>query len=127
MRRQVGIFWGTAFCVAAGFALLAALVLPFEALGQTTLQERERAWLLTVWTGGVLAILFGLSALLGGFSGLGFREVLEAGSVRGAIDTHRRALTRWGGADFHRSFAWWVISTGGLLIGIYFAAWLILK
>ncbi len=127
MSRQLGIFWGTALGVALGFALLAALLLPFEALGLRTLAERERAWLLTVWTGGVLAILFGLSALLGTFSGLGFREVMEAGSVQKAVETHRQALKKWGDGAFHHSFAWWVISTGGLLVAIYFTAWLMLR
>ncbi len=127
MSRQIRIFWGTALGVALGFALLAALLLPFDALGLVTVQERERAWLLTVWTGGVLAVLFGLSALLGTFSGLGFREVMEAGSVQQAIETHRRSLTKWGDGAFHHSFAWWVITTGGLLVAIYFTAWLMLR
>ncbi|CAN5418993.1 hypothetical protein BH24GEM3_BH24GEM3_25230 [soil metagenome] len=127
MSRQAGIFWGTALGVALGFALFAALLLPFDALGLRTLEERERAWLLTVWTGGVLAVLFGLSALLGAFSGMGFREVMEAGSTSEAVETHRRSLTRFGEGPFHQSFAWWVVSTGGLLVAIYFAAWLVLR
>lgn len=127
MSRQVGIFWGTALGVALGFALLAALLLPFEAIGLRTIAERERAWLLTVWTGGVLAILFGLSALLGAFSGMGFREVMEAGSVQQAVDTHRRTVPRRGDGEFHHSFAWWVISTGGLLVAIYFVGWIALR
>ncbi|HEV2129931.1 MAG TPA: hypothetical protein VGR27_02450 [Longimicrobiaceae bacterium] len=127
MSRQVLVFWGTAVGIALGFALLAALLLPFDALGIRTLEERERAWLLTVWTGGVLAILFGLSALLGAFSGMGFREVVEAGSVREAVETHRRSLTNWGAGAFHHSFAWWVISTGGLVVAIYFVGWMTLR
>ncbi len=127
MTRTIGIFWGTALGVAAGFALAAALLLPFDALGIHSAAERERAWLLTLWTGGVLGILFGFSALLGAFSGLGVREVLEAGSLREAAEMRRRTLTRWGAESFHGSFAWWVITTGALLVGMYFAGTVVLK
>src|SRR5690606_13729107 len=62
---RAGRFWGWAVGVAIGFALAAALLMPYEALGLATEAERWRAWLLTLWTGGVLCILFGISGLLG--------------------------------------------------------------
>lgn len=121
------VFWGTALGIAAGVAAAAALFLPYEALRLQTLEERERAWLLTVWVAGVLAILFGLTSVLGGFGGIGAREVVEAGSVRGAVEAHRTAARAAGAPEFHGHFGWWLIATGALLVGIYFAAWLALR
>jgi hypothetical protein len=128
MRRGVVVrFWGLAVGAAALFALLSALLLPFDVLGIHTAAERQRAWLLTLWTAGVLAILFGAAALLGAFGGIGAREVIAAGSVHEAVDREQKARRRWGGASFHTSFAWWTITTGALLIVIYFVAWIALR
>ncbi len=124
MSRRVLVFWGTALGVAAGIAAAAALFLPYEALRLQTLEERERAWLLTVWVAGVFAILFGITAVLGGFGGIGAREVVEAGSVRGALESHHSARRAAGAPGLHGHFGWWLIATGALLVGIYFAAWL---
>jgi hypothetical protein len=126
VRRPAFVFWGTAVAVAAVFAILAALLLPFEALGIHTLAERQRAWLLTLWTGGTLGVLFGVSALLGAFGGIGVREVLEAGGLQQATKAYREGRGR-SASEFHRSFGWWLVAVGALLIAVYFAAWTVLN
>jgi hypothetical protein len=123
VRRR---FWGSALVVALAFALAAALFLPYERLRLVTEADRWRAWLLTLWTGGVMAVLFGAAGLLGYGDRIGFREVREAGSLQAAIE-RRRAQQRAPDAGFHANFAWWLVSTGGVLIGIYFAAWVVLR
>lgn len=114
-------FWGWALGVAGGVAAAAALLLPYDALGLHRAAERERAWLLTVWTAGVLAILFGATARLGA-RGAGTREVAEAGSAEGAVETERRA-----GREYGRGFDAWLMATGSVLIVIYFIGWWMLR
>lgn len=118
-------FWGSAVAVVLVFALAAALLLPYEALQLRTEADRWRAWLLTLWTGGVMGVLFGLAGLLGFVSPVGVRDVVEAGSVARAKEERRTSLSA-GLSGFHGNFAWWMISTGALLIGLYFASWTIL-
>lgn len=126
MTRGTMVFWGSALAVAVSFAALAAAFLPYETLRLHSAAERERAWLLTVWTGGMMAVLFGLSARLGAFSGIGFRDVVESGSVREATNRHRERLK--GPADpLLGGFDGWLMIVGALLIGIYFAGWLALR
>jgi hypothetical protein len=72
-----------------------------------------------------MAILFGLSARLGGFTGIGFREVMEARSLKQAMTLHRERLKE-PEAEFARSFDGWLIVTGAMLVAIYFAGWLAL-
>lgn len=115
-------FWGSTLLAALAFAAAVALLFPYGTLGIARGAERERVWLLTLWCAGVLALLFGLSAALGGARGLGVREVQEAGSVAGARDRLRRADTRSGPAR-----AWWPVLTGGWMVAIYFAGWLLLR
>lgn len=119
-------FWGSAAAAALLFAVAAALLLPYEALGLATEAARWRAWLLFLWTGGVMCVLFGVTGLLGFLSPAGVREVVEAGSVTKAME-ERRAARRTGGGGFHGNFAWWLVATGGLLIATYFAVWGILR
>jgi amino acid transporter len=126
VKRNFLVFWGSALAVAVTFAALAAAFLPYESLRLNTAAERERAWLLTVWTGGVISVLFGLSARLGAFTGVGFREVMEAGSVRQAVEMHRER-TKPTDSDFARNFDGWLMTTGGMMIAIYFVAWLALR
>jgi len=126
VNRRTLVFWGSALGVAGAFAALTAAFLPYETLRLDTAAARERAWLLTLWTGGVMAILFGLSARLGAFTGIGFREVMEAGSVRKAADLHRDRL-KSADNEFAHSFDVWLIVTGALLVAIYFVAWLVLR
>lgn len=125
-RRRPLRFWGSALLAAALVAALATLVPLYPPLGLETAMERQRAWLLTVWTAGVMAVLFGLSARLGGLRVLGFREVASAGSLRAALEERRRA-GRGGGSEPAGSFDLWVVATGALLIGIYFAGWALLE
>lgn len=121
MRARALRFWGLALGVAAAVALAAALLMPYEAIGLRTEPERERAWLLTVWTAGVMAVLFGATARIGR-RGVGFRDVVDAGSVRGAIEARRSAE----GGEVGRLLDVWLVATGGILIAIYFAGWLLL-
>ena len=117
-------FWGAAAGVAMVYAVAAALLLPYGALGLDTEAERWRGWLLTLWTGGVLCVLYGLSGLLGYGRSIGFRDVSEAGSVTAALEqskAQRRQAADMTG--FHGNFAWWVVSTGLLIILVYFVGW----
>lgn len=124
MSREVLVFWGSALACAAGVSFLVPALFPYESLGLHTAAERERAWLLTLWVGGVLAILLGMTSVLGGLGGIGIREVVESGSVDRALETRKRTTRRWGEDSFHRSFDWWLVCTGLLLVGAYFVAWL---
>lgn len=117
-------FWGSAVAAAAGYAALTLLLLPYRALGMTTLEERLGGWLLTLWTGGVMALLFGAAALLGVGQLLTVRDVEDAASVREAVERRKLALKEQGGGG--RNFASWTVVTGALLLGIYFVAWLTL-
>ena len=116
VSRAAVRFWSSSLAAALGIAAAAALLLP-EALGL-------RGWLLTVWTAGVMWILFGAAALLG-TGGIGVREVLEAGSTPRALDADRRHRA-FGGEGIYRDAGWWAVVTGGILVGLYFAVWLIL-
>lgn len=110
--------------LAAGlFAALAAWLFPYGALGIEGAPERHRIWLLTLWSAGVMAICFGAAGLLAGVTPLGFRDVAEAGSVDGAIES-RRASLRDRSADFF-NFAGWTTSVGLSLLLIYFVAWIV--
>jgi hypothetical protein len=126
VSRAALVYWGTAIGVAVAFAAAAAAFFPYEQLRLHTVAERERAWLLTVWTGGVLAVLFGTSALLGAFNGIGFRDVVEAGSVQRATE-RLRERQRPDEAAYTRRFDWWLVTTGALILAIYFAGWLALR
>lgn len=121
MRSRRLRFWAWALGVAAAVALGAALLLPYEALGLRTEPQRERAWLLTVWTAGVLAVLFGATARIG-MRAVGFRDVEAAGSVPAAVEARRRTAR----ADAGWGLDLWLIATGAILVGIYFAGWLVL-
>jgi hypothetical protein len=122
--RRALRFWASAAACALAFAAAARLLLPYEMLRIESDAERHRAWLLTLWTAGVFAVLFGTSALLGAFRGIGFRDVHDAGgSVLQAMDTFREGVKRSGAEPFHGSFAWWLVSTGMMLVLIYFTAW----
>ena len=116
MTRPALHFWASSVAVAAAVAGAAALLLPRE-LG-------TRAWLLTVWTVGVMCLLFGAAALIG--AGVGVREALDAGSTQQAIEAERRSRSA-GRASFYGDVGWWVVATGGVLVAIYFLAWLILR
>jgi hypothetical protein len=114
-------FWLSAAGVAGATAGAIALLFPYGPLGIEGAAERQRAFLLTVWTTGVLAICFGGTGLLALHSPISFRDVAEAGSVSAAIDTHRELRDRRGESPFF-NFAGWTVTTGGMLILIYFVA-----
>ena len=114
-------FWGTALLAAIVLGL-AALLLPYEAIGIETAVERRRVWLLTVWTAGVMAICFGGAGLLSGVIPLGVRDIAEDGSVTAAIEARREARKRQSAAFYN--FAGWTVSAGALMILLYFLVWL---
>ena len=117
MSRSAIRFWASSLSLALVFAAAAAFLFPYGSLRLDTGADRERIWLLILWTSGVLAILFGVAALLAFFTPLGFREVHDAGSVTAAREARRR------GQGFHDNFAWWLVCTGFVLILLYFVAW----
>lgn len=121
MIRPAVRFWASAIAVAVAWTVAASLLLPYEALGLETGADRGRAWLLTLWTSGVMAICFGVAGILGFAMPLGFKEVAEAGSVVEAMEARRRSRRQ--GGSFYQNFAWWLIITGLLLIIIYFLVW----
>lgn len=121
MNRSVGRFWLAAIGVAGGWAVASAFLFPYGMLDLETDAERSRVWLLLLWTSGVMAVCFGAAGLLGYGGPIGFREVAEAGSLTRALAARRSA--RRVSTSFHANFAWWLIVTGILLIGIYFMAW----
>ena len=126
VARPAAVFWGSAALAAAACAALAPYLIPFGALGLETTADRERAWLLTVFTAGVMALLFGGSGALGAFNFLSFRDVAEAGSVLKAKEEKRKARTA-GTVPYTRNFALWLVATGVFLIAIYFALWQALR
>ena len=113
-------FWGSAALVSIAYAALVPVLFPYGLIGLDPAVDRERVWLLVVFCTGVMFALFGLSALGGGFRGLGLREVIEAGGVRQALERERPAK-RDDGTSYTRNFAWWCVATGALLLVVYFA------
>lgn len=121
MSHEARRFWIAAICFAGGWAVASSYLFPYEALGLETGAERLRVWLLFLWTSGLMAICFGAAGVLSYGGPIGFREVAESGSLTGAMTARRRA--RLGRGSLYTNFAWWLIVTGALLIGIYFVAW----
>ena len=119
-------FWGTAagFCI--GYAALVPLLFPYGLIGLDRAADRDGVWLLVVFCTGVMLLLFGLSALGGGFRGVGLREVIEAGGVRQALERERPGKTE-DSTSYTRNFAWWCVATGALLLVIYFALFAALR
>jgi hypothetical protein len=117
-------FWGSALGVALGFAALAPLLFPFRALGLDPAADRERVWLLLVFAGGVMALLLGASAALGG-RWMGLREVLEAGSAGAALERQRQLRRELRAAGW-RNAGVWTMALGASLVAIYFVLWKLL-
>jgi len=117
MRHGVR-FWGSAVGAAAAFALLVPLLFPFRALGLDPAADRARIWMLAVFCAEVMALMFGLSGVLGGRF-LGIRDVYFARGVATAVDWHQkaRAVPRRGGWLNAGS---WTLAFGASLIAIYF-------
>lgn len=122
MNRAALRFWGSAAGVSIVFAALVPVLFPFRAIGLDPAADRERVWLLCVFTAGVMLALFGLSAWLGGRRAVGMRDVVEA---HGAVQALERVRDRGGESeadrDYTRNAAVWCIVTGGLLLVVYFA------
>jgi hypothetical protein len=116
-------FWGSAAGTAA-IVGAGALLVPHGIPGLDTAAEQQRAWLLTVWTAGVMAICFGASGLLTAMTPIGFREVADAGSVPAAIEAHRSARDRQNSTAFY-NFAGWTVTTGIFLLFVYLFGWLL--
>lgn len=116
-------FWASALGVAMAIAGLVPVLFPFRQLGLLTEADRERVWLLAVFTAGIMAILFGIAAWLGGPRMLTVRDVVEAGGVtqalgkREMVNRHRNDRPRYGNP------ATWTIAMGGFLVAIYFVLW----
>jgi len=98
-------FWGSAVLAAAGFAALVPLLFPFRALGLDPAADRPRIWLLTVFCAGVMALLLGVSGMIGGHF-LGLRDVLEAKSATIAIERHRQAREGLAGRGWRNAGGW---------------------
>jgi len=123
--RPVVRFWGSSALVAAVYSALVPVLTPYRAMGLDPAEDRVRIWLLLVFTGGVMGVLFGLGALIAGRKMLGVRDVIEAGSVAKARELARER-TEAPAAAYTSNFAAWVVATGALLIGIYFVLFAVL-
>jgi hypothetical protein len=111
-------FWGSAVGAASAFALLVPLLFPFRALGLDPAADRARIWMLAVFCAGVMALMFGLSGVLGSRY-LGTRDVYFARGVATAVDWHQKAgaVPRRGGWLNAGS---WTLAFGAALIALYF-------
>ena len=119
MNQAAMRFWGSAAAVSIAFSALVPLLFPFRAIGLDPAVDRERIWLLVVFTAAVMLVLFGLSAWLGGRRLVEMRDVIDAGGAQQAL---RRVAERGEtSAGYTRNAAAWCIVTGGLLLVIYFA------
>jgi hypothetical protein len=116
-------FWISALLAATVFAAAAAWLFPYGLLRMEAEAEAERyrAWLLILWTAGVMGICFGATGLFSSALPLGFRDVAEAGSVSAAREARRRDSA----ASPFYNFAGWAVTSGGFLLIIYLIAWLI--
>ncbi len=120
-------FWLTSIAAAGAFSAAAALLFPYGPLGIETVADRERAWLLTTFTAGVMAICFGASALLAGaYSPVTVRDIDEAGNVLAALEARRETARRLRSTPFFYNFAGWTIATGVFLLLVYFCGWILL-
>lgn len=115
-------FWLSAAAVAVVTAAALAVIFPYGALGIESAADRRQAWHLTLWTSGILAICFGSAGLLNAFSAIGIRDVAEHGSVIDAVEA-RRSSRESAESNFF-NFAGWLVTTGFMLVTIYFMAWL---
>jgi hypothetical protein len=116
-------FWGSAVLTAVVIAALVPLLFPFRALGLDPAVDRARVWLLTVFCTGVMAVLFGVSGLLGARF-VGVRDVIEAKSAAIAIERQRQS--REGVTRGWRNAGGWTVAAGASLVAIYFLLWLVL-
>ena len=116
MNRAALRFWGSAAGASIAFAALVPVLFPFGAMGIPP-EEHQFTWLVTVFSIGVLMVLFGLSAWIGGRRSVGLRDVIEAGGVQQALN---RAGAREEERPYTQNAAAWCVVTGVLLLLIYF-------
>lgn len=109
-------FWASAAAASIGFAALVPIPIALSPA-----DDRQRIWLLTVFTAGVMLALFGLAALISGRRSVGFRDIMDAGGVRQAIS--RAGQDGVENPPYTRNAAVWCVVTGILLIVVYFAGW----
>lgn len=119
-------FWGTAAGVSIAFAAVVPVLFPFRTIGLDPAVDRERIWLLCVFTMALMLMTFGLSALGGGLRRIGVGDVLAAGGVREAR-ARMELGTRGQSEGYTRNFAAWCIATGALLMIIYFVLYAALE
>jgi hypothetical protein len=117
-------FWGSAAGASIVFPALVPLLFPFRAMGMDPAVERERVWLVVVFYTGVMLVLFGLSAWIGGKRAIGLRDVVEAGGVQQALNrTGQKGPDERG---YTENAAAWCVVTGALLLVIYFVLYAVL-
>ena len=116
-------FWGSALGAAMAFAGLVPLLFPFHRLGLVTGPDRDRVWLLVVFIAGVMAILFGAAAWVGGPRMLTLRDVVEGGGIERARAQRERADRSMGERPRYGNPASWAVAMGGFLLAIYFLLW----
>lgn len=124
MTRPALRFWGSAAAVAIGFAALVPVLFPYSLVGRDPVRDRNVMWMLVVFTTGVMMVLFGVAALIGGKRSVGVRDVVEAGSVGQALARQGKGETTPG---YVYNVAVWTVATGALLLLIYFALWILLR
>lgn len=120
MNRAALRFWGSAAGASIVFAALVPLLFPFRAMGMDPAVERTRVWLVVVFYTGVMLVLFGAGAWIGGKRSVGLRDILDAGGVKQALD-QAAARTTEDESGYTRNAAAWCVVTGVLLLVIYFA------
>lgn len=118
-------FWGSSLGVAMAFAGLVPVLFPFHRLGLVTDADRDRVWLLVVFTAGVMAILFGAAAWVGGPRMLTLRDVVESGGIARAREQREKADRARAERPRYGNPASWAVATGGFLIAIYFVLWML--
>lgn len=119
MNRAALRFWGSAAGVSIAFAALVPLLFPFRAIGLDPAVDRERIWLLCVFTTGVLLILFGSGAWISGRRSVTLRDVVDAGGVSQAL--HRANASKpQDETRYTQNAATWCVVTGVLMLMIYF-------
>jgi hypothetical protein len=124
MERPV-TFWGSAAGVAMAFAGLVPVLFPFRRLGLVTAADQGRVWLLVVFIAGVVAILFGTAALLGGPRMITVRDVVDEGGVAKARASREAAARARAERRTYGNAATWLMTTGAFLVAIYFVLWAI--
>jgi len=112
-------FWGSAAGACIAFTALAPVIIAWSPA-----EDRERVWLLTVFTAGVMLVLFGAAALISGRRSVGLRDVIEAGGVGQALSRARQDPVET--PAYTHNAAVWCVVTGALLVAAYFALWMAL-